>query len=41
MANFGSACKKFGGLGPLVWEEIENAPTCTVVKVFFVTNEKI
>jgi hypothetical protein len=25
--NRGSACEKLGGLGPLVWEEIENAQT--------------
>jgi hypothetical protein len=25
--NRGSACEKCGGLGPLVWEEIENAQT--------------
>jgi hypothetical protein len=26
-ANLGYACKKFGGLGLLVWEEIETAQT--------------
>jgi hypothetical protein len=26
-ANLGCACEKFGSLGPLVWEEIENAQT--------------
>jgi hypothetical protein len=25
--NRGSACENFGGLGPLVWEDIENAQT--------------
>jgi hypothetical protein len=26
-ANLGYACENFGSLGPLVWEEIENAQT--------------
>jgi hypothetical protein len=26
-ANLGYACKKLGGLGPLVWEKIENGQT--------------
>jgi hypothetical protein len=35
-SNLEHACEKLGGLGPLVWEEIENVQTVHKPKLQFI-----